>query len=90
MTKPNRVWTVAQAKAHLSAVIVRALTDGPQTITRSGRKTVMVVSVKDWERKNKRKGSLVEFFASSPLRGARLHIKRSAATSSSHLLNRLR
>jgi prevent-host-death family protein len=81
MTKPNRVWTVAQAKANLSAVVGRALTDGPQTITRSGREVVVVVSVKDWERRAKPKGNIVDFFASSPLRGARLRIQRSTVKS---------
>jgi prevent-host-death family protein len=77
MAKPARVWAVAKAKAHLSAVIDRALADGPQTITRSGRRAVVVVSAKEWERKTKRKGNLAEFFAGSPLRGARVRIKRS-------------
>ncbi len=76
MAKPKSQWAVAKAKAHLSAVIERALNDGPQTITRSGRKAVVVVSVKDWERKERRKGNLAEFFAASPLRGARIRIKR--------------
>jgi prevent-host-death family protein len=76
MPKSNRQWAVAKAKAKLSAVIDCALTEGPQTITRSGRKAVVVVSVKDWERKEKRKGNLAEFLAASPLRGARIRIKR--------------
>jgi prevent-host-death family protein len=79
MAKPARVWAVAKAKAQLSAVIDCALADGPQTITRSGHKAVVVVSAKEWERKTKRKGNLAEFFASSPLRGARLRIKRSSS-----------
>ena len=77
MAKVRRTWAVARAKAHLSAVINLALAEGPQTITRSGRKTAVVVSVEEWERKTKRKGSLAEFFASSPLRGSGLRIKRS-------------
>lgn len=77
MAKPTRVWAVAKAKAQLSAVIDRALADGPQIITRSGRRAVVVVSAKEWERKTKRKGNLAEFFAGSPLRGARVRIKRS-------------
>jgi prevent-host-death family protein len=58
-------------------VIDRALTDGPQTITRRGQKAVVVVSVKEWQRKTKRKGNLAEFFAASPLRGSDLKIIRS-------------
>jgi prevent-host-death family protein len=69
-------WTVATAKARLSEVIDRALTDGPQTITRNGRLAVVVVSAEEWERKTRRKGNLAEFFAASPLRDSGLEIER--------------
>jgi prevent-host-death family protein len=69
MARSNGTWAVAKAKAKFSAVIDSALADGPQTITKHGRKTVVVVAVHEWERKTKRKGSLSEFFAASPLRG---------------------
>jgi prevent-host-death family protein len=69
-------WTVAAAKAKLSEVIDRALADGPQTITRRGRETVVVVSAEEWQHKTGRSGSLAEFFAESPLRGAPLKIER--------------
>ena len=71
-----QAWTVAQAKAKLSEVIDRARADGPQTITRNGKKAVVVVSAEEWERKKARKGSLVEFFANSPLRGLDLDLER--------------
>jgi prevent-host-death family protein len=70
-------WTVAEAKAKFSEVIDRAVSDGPQTITRSGRTTAVVVSAEEWQRKTKRVGNLAEFFATSPLRGSRLKIRRS-------------
>jgi prevent-host-death family protein len=72
----SATWPVAKAKARLSAVIDQALTEGPQTITRSGRKAVIVVSAEDWERKSHRQGNLAEFLASSPLRGSGVRIKR--------------
>ena len=71
MSKANRTWAVAKAKAKLSAVIDSALVDGPQTITKNGRKAV-VVAVDEWERKTKRKGTLAEFLAASPLRGIKI------------------
>jgi prevent-host-death family protein len=79
LTKPKgrRAWGVAAAKAQLSAVIDLALSDGPQTITRSGRNAVIVVSAEEWARKTQRKGNLAEFFASSPMRGSGLRVKRS-------------
>jgi prevent-host-death family protein len=69
-------WTVAEAKAKFSAVVDRAQTQGPQTITRNGRQAVVVVAAEEWERKTKRSGSLAEFFAGSPLRGSRLRTRR--------------
>ncbi len=69
-------WTVADAKARLSEVINLAQSRGPQTITRNGRTTAVVVSAEEWERKTKRSGNLAEFFAASPLRGSRLKAKR--------------
>ncbi|MFB3917728.1 MAG: type II toxin-antitoxin system Phd/YefM family antitoxin [Terriglobales bacterium] len=69
-------WTVAEAKAKFSEVIERAQAEGPQTITRKGRNTAVVVAAEEWERKTKRHGSLAEFFASSPLRGSGLQIRR--------------
>jgi prevent-host-death family protein len=72
----NAVWSVAEAKARLSEVIDRALKQGPQTITRNGRPTVVVVSTEEWTRRTGRKGTLAEFFAASPLPGSGLEIER--------------
>jgi prevent-host-death family protein len=69
-------WTVAGAKARLSEVIDRAQSEGPQIITRRGRKAVVVVAAAQWERKERREGNLAEFFARSPLRGSGLQIER--------------
>jgi len=69
-------WTVASAKAHLSELIERALSEGPQTITRRGRPVVVVVATPDWERRNRHTGSLADFFARSPLAGSGLVIER--------------
>jgi prevent-host-death family protein len=72
---PMQTWTVAQAKAKFSEVLDRAQSDGPQTITRNGHSTAVIVAAEEWERKTRRKGNLAEFFAASPLRrsGLKLH-----------------
>jgi prevent-host-death family protein len=70
-------WTVAEAKAKLSEVIDQALSQGPQIVTRSGRKAVVVVAAEEWDRKTRRKGNLAEFFAASPLGGSDLKVRRS-------------
>lgn len=68
-------WTVAGAKAKLSEVMERAQS-APQTITRNGKPSVVVVSAEEWQKKTARRGSLAEFLLASPLRGADLDIER--------------
>ena len=70
-------WTVAEAKAKFSAMIERAMSEGPQTITRHGRTAAIVVGAEEWQRKTTRIGNLAEFFAQSPLRGSGLKLRRS-------------
>ena len=72
----TQVWTVAEAKAKFSEIIERAMSEGPQTITRNGRPAAVVVGAEEWERKTKRVGNLAEFFAASPLRQSGLKINR--------------
>lgn len=69
-------WPVADAKAHFSEMIDRALSEGPQVVTRKGKRTVVVVPVDEWDRRSRRQGNLAEFFAASPLRGSELKTER--------------
>ncbi len=71
-----QVWTVAEAKAKFSEIIQRAMSEGPQTITRKGRTAAVVVGADEWQRKTRRVGNLAEFFAASPLRGSGLKVRR--------------
>jgi prevent-host-death family protein len=80
--KTDHNWAVADAKARFSELIDQVLTIGPQTITRKGRKTVVVVAADEWERKSRRKGNLAKFFADSPLRDSGLSIDRDKDSSS--------
>ena len=72
----NDIWTVAEAKAKFSEVLDRALSDGPQTITRNGKTTAVIVSAEEWVRRAKREGTLLDFFANSPLREYGVEIER--------------
>lgn len=76
MSKAVQAWSVANAKARFSEVIERARDEGPQTITRNGRRTAVVVSVEEWERRTKRKEKLGDFLANSPLRGSGIDLER--------------
>jgi len=68
------MWTVAEAKAKFSQLMEEAHTRGPQTITRNGRVTAVVVAAEEWERKVKRHGNLAEFLLASPLRNSGVKI----------------
>ena len=69
-------WTVATAKARFSEVLNRAARKGPQTVTRHGRVTAVVVAAEEWERKTRRTGNLADFLATSPLNGSGLRVER--------------
>ena len=75
LSKPSgagdATWTLAGAKARLSEVVDRAQA-GPQTITRNGKPSAVIVSVEEWARKTIRKGSLL----ASPLSGSDLEVDR--------------
>jgi len=61
----------------LSEVIERALTDGPQTITRHGRDAVVVVSKNEWDARTRRKGTLLEFLRSTHFGDPDIDLERS-------------
>lgn len=48
----------------------------PQTITRKGKPSVVVVSAEEWLKKITRRGSPAEFLSASPLYGADLDTER--------------
>jgi len=68
MTTKTETWTAADAKARFSEVLDRALSEGPQTITRSGKPAVVIVASEEWTRKTRRTENLADFFAASLLR----------------------
>ena len=72
----DKIWSVAEAKAKFSKVIEEARTHAPQVITRNGQPAVVVVSAEEWERKTKRRGTLVDFLINSPLKGVELDLSR--------------
>jgi len=71
-----RVWALQDAKNRLSEVVDRAVEEGPQTITRRGCETAVVVSVSEYRRLATPKGDLVKFLRKSPLVGVDLDLER--------------
>jgi prevent-host-death family protein len=77
-------WPLHEAKNRFSEVVERAIKDGPQTVTKHGKDAVVIVSAEQYRRRTeagkKQTQSLAEFLLQSPLRGARLRIRRSRDT----------
>src|SRR5579863_1318050 len=78
--KPVRQeWQLQDAKARFSEVFRLARESGPQRVTKHGREAVVVLSAEEYARlaeSEAPKGSLVDFFAASPLRGSGIDLDR--------------
>jgi antitoxin Phd len=59
-------WQLQEAKARFSELVQKAIEDGPQTVTRHGKETVVVLSVKEYARLHERQPSLKEVLMSGP------------------------
>lgn len=69
-------WQLQEAKNKFSAVIDKALSDGPQIVTRRGIETVVILSAEQYRKLTKPKDGLVDFMRKSPLRGIELGLGR--------------
>ena len=75
----QKEWQLQDAKARFSEVFRLARESGPQRVTKHGREAVVVLSAEEFARiteAESRKGSLVEFFAASPLRDSGIDLDR--------------
>lgn len=59
-------WTLQDAKNKFSRVVNEALTHGPQYVMRRGVDTVVVLSVRDYEKLTSQKLSFTDFLLSVP------------------------
>jgi prevent-host-death family protein len=75
-----RTWQLQEAKNKFSEVVARAISEGPQTITRRGTSVVVVISAADLKKLHRPKKSLVEFLSSSPVKGLKLDLERDKDT----------
>jgi antitoxin Phd len=62
-------WQLQDAKNRFSEVVNRAITDGPQEISRHGKKTAVVLSISEYQKLKRKEstGSISNFFRHSPL-----------------------
>jgi antitoxin Phd len=72
----GRVWQLQEAKNKFSEVVEEALKKGPQTITRRGVETVVVLSSAEYQRIILSKTRLSDFFRESPLANTDLDLTR--------------
>ena len=77
-SKPNE-WQLQDAKARFSELFQQARESGPQRVTRHRKTAVVVLPAEDYDRlvaDKARRGSLLEFFARSPLAPAGIKLDR--------------
>ncbi len=78
-TVPTGRWQLQVAKARFSELFRRALSEGPQLITRQGKEGVVMISDELYERlvgKAHQPKNLLQFFRESPLVGVDLDLER--------------
>lgn len=73
----NSTWQLQEAKNRFSEVVEEALHHGPQTVTRHGRETVVIMSYEEYQRIKAPQKNLFAFLQESPLYGIDLDITRS-------------
>lgn len=70
-------WQLQDAKNKLSEVIDRAEKEGPQTITRRGKETAVVLSMQDYLKLTKPVKTLRQLLLDSPWSKTELNLERS-------------
>ncbi len=74
-------WKLQDAKNKFSEVIRKASDEGPQVVTKHGKESVIVLSIKDFKKLKQSKTTLVEFFRNSPLTTVKLDTERDKSKS---------
>jgi prevent-host-death family protein len=72
----NRIWSLRDAKNRFSEVVNRAISDGPQVVTRRGEEVVVVMAKSEFARLQDSRPGLVRFLRESPLVGVDLDLER--------------
>ena len=59
-------WQLQEAKAKFSELVQKAIDEGPQTVTRRGKPSVVVLSAEQFDLMEKRQISLKDLLQSAP------------------------
>src|SRR5690625_7189488 len=76
MITKTKKWQLQEAKNRFSEVVRKASEEGPQTVTKHGKDSVVVLSAEDYRKLEQPKTSLVEFFQDSPLSKIEIDLKQ--------------
>ncbi|MCL4871239.1 MAG: type II toxin-antitoxin system Phd/YefM family antitoxin [Anaerolineae bacterium] len=72
----QHTWQLQEAKNKLSELVEKALSDGPQIITKRGVETAIILSYSDYRKMVSSQKKLSQFFRESPLVGVDLDLIR--------------
>ncbi len=72
ISKPQRIWTVAEAKAHLSEILRLAEEEGPQYIGK--RNTFVVVPKRLWQKQSPPRKPFGQWLIENVPRGTNLEV----------------
>ena len=83
MKPKTRKWQLQDAKNRFSEVVRKASEEGPQTVTKHGKDSVVVLSAEDYQKLEQPKTTLIEFFQNSPLSKVEIDLTRDKSPSRS-------
>lgn len=77
----KHTWQLQEAKNKFSKLVEKALSEGPQFVTRSGKESVVILSVEEYRTILKPESNLFHFIRTSPLSGISIDIERDKSRS---------
>ncbi len=77
----GNVWQLQEAKNRFSNLVDKAHHEGPQFVTKHGRKSVVVIAIEDYQKLSEPASDLLSFFKQSPLSGLNLNLDRDKSPS---------
>ena len=72
----EHTWQLQEAKNKFSKLVEKAQHEGPQFVTKHGKKSVVVLSVEEYKKIVKPKSNLFQFIQTSPLSKTLINIER--------------
>lgn len=81
MTTKTKKWQLQEAKNKFSEVVRLASEEGPQTVTKHGKDSVVVLSADDYRKLEQPKTSIIDFFRRSPLSDLEIDTNRDKSLS---------